>query len=54
MRLTVMSNGRMKLRSAVVQVYRSSVSTGAGSVTTALSSTVSTSGSVRAVTLRGV
>jgi hypothetical protein len=45
--------GEAKERSAVVQVYRSRVRTAVGSVTTALISTVSTSGSVRAVCLRG-
>jgi hypothetical protein len=40
-------------RSAAVQVYRSRVRTAVGSVTTALISTVSTRGSVRAVCLRG-
>jgi cystathionine beta-lyase family protein involved in aluminum resistance len=45
--------GEVKARSATVPVYRSSVRTAVGSVTTARISTVSTRGSVRAVALRG-
>jgi hypothetical protein len=44
----------VKARSAVVQVYRSRVRTRVGSVTTVLRSTVSTRGSERAVSFRGV
>ena len=45
--------GALKARSAGLTVYRSMVNAVAGSVTHALISTVSTSGSVRAVSFKG-
>ena len=54
LRRTLMVYSFVKARSATVTVYRSNVMTAAGSVATALMSTVSTSGSVSAVRLRGV
>ena len=51
---TFKTKGAWKARSAEVTVYRSIVKTRAGSVTQALTSTVSTSGSVNAVSFKGV
>lgn len=44
----------VKARSADLTVYRSMVKTAVGSVTTAFISTVSTNGSVKALSFRGV